>query len=129
MTRTLACAAALSLCAAIATAQTISGGAGQTATPTGGRGGQRPGVTPPRDTATPPQTGTARIRGRVAAADTGASVRRANVILFGPGQSRTTTTDGDGRFEFTGLPAGSYSLTANKPGFIGQQHGQRRPNA
>ena len=129
MTRTLACAAALSLCAAIAAAQTISGGAGQTATPTGGRGGQRPGAPPPRDTATQPQTGTARVRGRVAAADTGAPVRRANVNLNGLGQMRSTTTDGDGRFEFTGLPAGSYNLNASKPGFIAQQHGQRRPNA
>lgn len=130
MTRTLTGAAVVLLCGALAApAQTISGGAGQTATPTGGLGGQRPGAPPPRDTAVQPQRGTGSIRGRVAAADTGAPVRRANVNLIVQGQSRATTTDGDGRYEFTGLPAGSYNLTANKPGFINQQHGQRRPNA
>jgi protocatechuate 3,4-dioxygenase beta subunit len=130
MTRTLACAAVLSLCGALAVpAQTISGGAGQTATPTGGRGGQQPGAPPPRDRAAQAQTGTARIRGRVAAADTGAPVRRANVMLNGPIAPRSTTTDGDGRFEFNGLPAGSYNLNANKPGFINQLYGQRRLNA
>lgn len=97
-------------------------------TPTGA---QAPGL-PPRDNrAAQPQTGTALIRGRVVAAQTGQPLRRAQITLASSaaptGLRRSTTTDGEGRFEFKELPAGTFSLTANKTGYVNLQYGQRRP--
>jgi protocatechuate 3,4-dioxygenase beta subunit len=99
--------------------------------PIGGRGQVRPGM-PPRAGA--PQEdaakGTAIIRGVVLAADTGTPIRRAQVRATA-GASRTNrlaTTDAQGRFEFKEMPAGRYTITANKAGFVGLQHGQRRPS-
>jgi Carboxypeptidase regulatory-like domain len=60
-----------------------------------------------------PLKGTGKIRGRVTAADTGLPVRRATVRLSaGGGPTLVTATDADGAFEFTGLPAARYTLTA-----------------
>lgn len=78
--------------------------------------------------ARPPRTGTARIRGRVVSADTGAGVRRAQVRLMGPDAgSRVALTDPDGRFAFEGLPAGRVTLSISKPGYVQVQYGQTRP--
>jgi len=67
----------------------------------------------------PAKTGTARIRGRVVSAESGAGLRRAQVRMSGPEVgSRLAITDADGRFTFEGLPAGRVSLTASKPGFV-----------
>ena len=75
-----------------------------------------------------PQTGTARIRGRIVAAQTGTPLRRAQVTLGVPAsQARSTLTDSDGRFEFAQLPAGRYAVVASKTGFVTLQYGQRRP--
>ena len=75
-----------------------------------------------------PQTGTARIRGRIVAAQTGTPLRRAQVTLGVPAsQARSTLTDSDGRFEFDQLPAGRYAIVASKTGFVTLQYGQRRP--
>ena len=76
-----------------------------------------------------PQTGTARIRGRIVAAQTGAPLRRAQVTLQSPNATgpRSTTTDGDGRFEFAQMPAGRYLVMASKTGYVQLQYGQRRP--
>jgi hypothetical protein len=70
--------------------------------------------------------GTASIRGRVTAADTGSPVRRAQVRAQGP-VSRLAMTDVNGRFEFTGLPAGQWTITAAKAGYVSLRFGQRRP--
>ena len=74
------------------------------------------------------KTGTGRIRGRVVAADTGTPVRRAQIRLAGPEVgSKTAMTDPEGRFEFRDLPAGRFTLSATKSGFVTVQYGQTRP--
>ena len=82
---------------------------------------------PPRDTA--PKTGTARIRGRVVAADTGQPLRKAQVRATSAElrENRLATTDNNGVYEITELPAGRYQLTATKGSFVQLQYGQTRP--
>lgn len=90
--------------------------------------GQRPArATPPR--ADLPR-GTAVLRGMIVAADNGSPIRRAQVRVSSPEarESRLATTDAQGRFEIRELPAGRYSLTASKGGFVSLQYGQRRPS-
>ena len=73
---------------------------------------------PRRDATGPAQPDTARIRGRILAADTGQPLGRSQVTLGGPSLQppRRTLTDADGRYEFAGLPAGAYSVSASKTG-------------
>ena len=73
-------------------------------------------------------TGTAVIRG-IVTSDTGTPVRRAQVRANIGGQpgARTTATGVDGRFELRDLPAGRWTLSVSKPGFVTQRYGQRRP--
>src|SRR5262245_17919563 len=63
------------------------------------------------------------------AADTNTPVRRAQVRATSPEtrSSRLSTTDADGRFELKDLPAGRWTVSAAKGGFVTQQFGQRRP--
>jgi hypothetical protein len=99
--------------------------------------GPRPGQTgsqqPARDTpaqpkdAPPPPAG--RITGRVLAADNGRPVKRARVFASAaelPG-GRGMLTDDTGTFDLTELPAGRYTLTVSKSGFVALSYGQRRP--
>jgi protocatechuate 3,4-dioxygenase beta subunit len=75
-----------------------------------------------------PKTGTGRLRGRVLAGDTGSAVRRAQVRISGPDiGSKTALTDAQGRYEFSDLPAGRFTLNASKSGFVSMQYGQSRP--
>jgi protocatechuate 3,4-dioxygenase beta subunit len=74
------------------------------------------------------KSGTGRIRGRIYTADTGAPVRRAQVRLSGPEVgARTATTDAEGRFDFRELPAGRFTISASKSGYVSIQYGQTRP--
>ena len=57
-----------------------------------------------------------------------APIRRALVtVTGGAGGIVQTASDDDGRFTFIDLPAGSYALTAEKPGFVKTFVGSRRP--
>ena len=61
-------------------------------------------------------------------ADTGTPVRRAQVRISGTEiMPKTAVTDAEGRYEFRDLPAGRYTLTATKPGFVTINYGQTRP--
>jgi Carboxypeptidase regulatory-like domain len=74
------------------------------------------------------KTGTGKLRGRVLAADTGAIVRRAQVRLSSPDiGTKTAFTDAQGRYEFKDLPAGRFTLSVSKSGFVTMQYGQSRP--
>src|SRR5687768_10417223 len=88
---------------------------------------QVPPQPPPRDAAaSAPQTGTAAIRGRVVEADTGRPLRRSRATLTGPGlprQGLVTSTDEEGRYEFVQLPAGRFTLTAQRSGYLQLRYG------
>jgi hypothetical protein len=91
------------------------------------------GQPPPRDAgqrgrpAAP--VGTAIVTGSVTIAASGQPARGARVTVSADdnGVSRTTETDGLGRFAFMALPAGRYSLRASKPGHVSASYGQTRP--
>ena len=74
------------------------------------------------------KTGTGRVRGRVLSTDAGTPVRRAQVRINGPDiGSKTALTDTQGRYEFSDLPSGRFTLTASKSGYVSMQFGQTRP--
>jgi len=75
-----------------------------------------------------PKVGTARLRGRVLAGDTGTVLRRAQVRISSPDIGmKTTLTDTQGRFEFKDLPAGRFNVSVSKSGYVSMQYGQSRP--
>jgi len=88
---------------------------------------------PARDTPAQPQdavpTPTGRITGSVVASDNGRPVKRARVFVSAvelPG-GRGVMTDDQGVFDLAELPAGRYTLTVSKSGFVSLSYGQRRP--
>jgi hypothetical protein len=50
------------------------------------------------------------------------------VVVGGGGRPRAASTDEQGRFQITGLPAGTYTVSAAKSGFVDGAFGQRRPS-
>jgi hypothetical protein len=83
-----------------------------------------------RDGPAPPQVGTARLTGVIVANDEAAKpIRRAIMLLSGGGLviARQTTTDEDGRFAFSALPAGRYTIQAWRSGFVRDMYGNKRP--
>jgi len=103
------------------------------------QGGATPGVpikpsqprpAPPRDQPSAPATGTAKIRGLVVASDDGRPLRRVAVRVTAPElrEPRSASTDLSGRYEIVDLPAGRYTVTATRAGFVTISHGQTRPN-
>lgn len=87
-----------------------------------------PQRTPPRDNAAPEKTGTAAIRGRVTTMD-GRPLRRVQVSLGGEPLDgpRTASTNGQGKFEIGDLPAGRYTLTATRAGYLRTAFGELHP--
>jgi protocatechuate 3,4-dioxygenase beta subunit len=84
------------------------------------------GQAPARDN---PSTarGTASIRGRVVDA-TGKPLSRVEVRASGPGnQQANGLTDGSGRYELDGLPAGTYTVIATKANYVRTSWGEPRP--
>ena len=74
--------------------------------------------------------GTAVVRGRVVAADTGLPLRRATVALRSVGRTEgglSADTDADGAFVFQGVPAGRYRLGATKTQYVDAALGARAP--
>jgi hypothetical protein len=111
----------------VATAAFAQGGGAQGAQPAGAGRAQRPVRAQPQRADQP--RGTAMIRGQIVAADNGGPIRRAQVRITSPEarEGRVATTDAQGRFEIKELPAGRYTMTASKGGFVSLQYGQRRP--
>jgi len=74
-------------------------------------------------------SGGASLTGRVVTAVDGRLLRGAEVVANSPrGGTRSTMTDGDGRFELRGLIPGPWTVTISKAGFVTQQSGQRHPS-
>ncbi len=65
------------------------------------------------------QSATGMIRGQVSNSATGSNLQGARVQVAGT--DREVTTDSEGRFEITGLPAGSYTITTSYPGLDAQE--------
>ena len=115
------CVSTLLAAAASAQAQVVSQ---QVIVSGPGEGGPMQMLPPGRQ----PKTGTSILRGRVVSADTGSTVRRAQVRISGPDiGSKGALTDANGRYEFKDLPAGRFNLSVIKSGFVTMQYGQRRP--
>src|SRR5688572_1143253 len=129
--RSLTALAVMSAFLTVAQAQQ-GGGAGQGAGTQqgGGRGGGRGGgQQPARDAQMQQAVGTAMILGQVVTGDSGTPVRRARVNLIGQelrGQ-KATMTDDEGRFVFTLLPAGRYTVNASKAGYVNIAYGAKGP--
>jgi carboxypeptidase family protein len=82
-------------------------------------GGAQISGLPPRDTPLASQGDTAAIRGRVVDGQTASPLPRVRVRLHGPGGlQRTAVTDESGTFAFTALPAGLYSVNADKSRYL-----------
>ena len=60
------------------------------------------------------------LTGTVIDSVTGEPIRRALVQIYGR-QRQTTFSDGDGHFELEDIPADTYTVTAQKPGYFNQQ--------
>jgi protocatechuate 3,4-dioxygenase beta subunit len=74
--------------------------------------------------------GTASVQGRVTAADTGRPLRRAQITLTGLDaltERRSANTDSEGRYELTEVPAGRYTVSVTRSGYLSLRYGQRRP--
>lgn len=76
----------------------------------------------PRDHPQPVPTGTSSLTGRVSVLTNQqlGPVRRARVTLESAAlpAAQTTDTDTEGRYRFINLPAGTYRVNADKPGFV-----------
>lgn len=85
----------------------------------------RPAV-PPRDNAAPsaPAVPTGVVRGRITAAATGQPLYRVRITMSGAAATLPPrVTDANGMFEITEVPAGSYSISAERAGYLTVRYG------
>jgi hypothetical protein len=84
---------------------------------------------PPRDRPAPTGQAHGSISGRILAADGKTTLRRAIVRVSSPALPRRLTVRAaiDGTYSLTGLPAGRYTVSAQKSGYLSLEYGQRRP--
>lgn len=82
---------------------------------------------PPRDVVAVPEA-TAAVVGRVTNLETGAPLQRAVIRITSPvlSSERRVSTNAEGRYEVRDLPAGTYSLKAERGGYLTLAYGQRR---
>jgi hypothetical protein len=117
----------LAVALAVVVVRGQQGGSAQPGTPASRAAAQPTRDAPAQQNASAAPTG--RLSGLVLAADSGRPIKRARVSISAaelPG-GRSTLTDDAGVFDFTELPAGRYTLSASKDGFISLSYGQRRP--
>lgn len=84
----------------------------------------------PRDAGAQTQkTGTAKLSGRVTSLDTGRPIRRAVVRASGQElrEGKSVSTDAEGRWELREIPAGRFTVSVNKGGYVSLSYGQQRP--
>jgi hypothetical protein len=84
---------------------------------------------PARDARPAAPAGSGVISGTVVTGDRATPLRRAQVTLTGAAQAgnRLTLSDDEGRFAFTNVPAGRFTLAAAKPAYIRATYGASRP--
>ncbi|MCC7044877.1 MAG: carboxypeptidase regulatory-like domain-containing protein [Acidobacteria bacterium] len=121
----------LSLSLAVVLAATSLSGQGGGARGAGqgpGAGGGRGFAPPVRDVTEQTALGTATVTGTVVIEGAGSPVRRARVTLSAAELrgGRSVVTDDQGRFNFQALPAGRFTLTASKSGFVDITYGAKR---
>ncbi|MGB7220575.1 MAG: carboxypeptidase regulatory-like domain-containing protein [Vicinamibacterales bacterium] len=117
------------LCTLLLATALVSVGAAQQRQGGAGQPGQQPARDTPAQTQDTPPSPKGLVSGRVLASDNGRPVKRARVFVTAaelPG-GRGVLTDDEGRFQLTELPAGRYTLTVQKSGFVSLAFGQRRP--
>jgi hypothetical protein len=92
---------------------------------------QQPPQVQTRDGAAQAPAASGVIAGTLVASDSGRPVRRARVTLGGgtPRISLSVTTDDQGRFSFTKVPAGEFNLQASRPGYLDAIYGQKQPGS
>ena len=120
----------VSLLLALGIAAAAQQAAGQIAPPRPATGSQQPARDTPAQPQDAPPTPAGRITGRVIASDNGRPVKRARVFVAAaelPNGGRGVLTDDQGVFDLTELPAGRYTVTVSKSGFVSLSYGQRRP--
>jgi hypothetical protein len=80
---------------------------------------------PQRDRTAPP-VATGAVRGTVVSSASGEPLHRVQVTLIGGAQAvPPAVTDTRGEFEIANVPAGAYTVTARRSGYLTAQHGQR----
>ena len=81
----------------------------------------------PRDSGIADKKGTAVIKGHVRSAE-GRPLRRTSIAVRGPGltNGRTASTGLDGEYEIRELPAGRFTITASRGGYLRAEYGQRQ---